>query len=464
MSQQASRREFLKGAAVASVSALGFPYIVSSAALGKAGAVAPSNRIVMGCIGVGGQGTGNMGAFLNMPDVQVVAVCDVERKSNLYLGGGAHGLEPAKQMVEKFYGEKTPTGSYLGCAAYSDFRDLLKRKDIDAVTVCTPDHWHALISIAAAKAGKDIYCEKPLANSVAEGRAVADAVKKYKRVLQCGSHERSNPNGRYAAELVRSGRIGKVHTIRINLPTADEAHLKQVREVSRQPQPEMPEPATLDWNFWLGHTPKVAYTEKRCHFWWRFTLTYGGGEMTDRGAHVIDLAQLCNGSDDTGPASIVAKGKRENANGVFNAFMDFEFENVYASGVRMIGQSSGERGLKIEGDEGWIFIHVHGCKLAASKESILKEKIKESEIQLGRSPGHHRNFIDCVRSRKDPMATAEIGHRTASICHLNNISMALGGRSLEWNPAKEKTNDKEANALLEPKMRKPWTLRPGLFG
>lgn len=463
MSRQATRREFLKGAAAASVGTIAFPYIVPSSALGKAGTVAPSNRIVMGCIGVGGQGTHNMNVFMHMPDVQVVGVCDVERESNTYLGGQTRGLEPAKAMVERYYADKTPTGAYKGCEAYKDFRDLLKRKDIDAVTVCTPDHWHALISIAAAKAGKDIYCEKPLANSVAEGRALADAVKKHKRVLQCGSHERSNANGRYAAELVRNGRIGKVHTIRINLPTADEDHLKKVREASRQPQPEMPIPDTLDWDFWLGHAPKVPYTQKRCHFWWRFTLVYGGGEMTDRGAHVIDLAQLVNGTDDTGPLSITARGERANPDGVFNAFLDFEFENVYANGVRMIGQSGGTRGLKVEGDEGWIFINVHGCKLEASKESILTEQIKDTEIQLGRSPGHHQNFIDCVKSRNDPMATAEIGHRSASICHLNNIAMTLG-RSLEWNPKTEKTNDKEANALLEPKMRKPWKLRPGLFG
>jgi predicted dehydrogenase len=452
---QASRRDFLKVGALASAGAIGFPYIVSSSALGKAGTTAPSNRIVMGCIGVGGQGTHNMNVFLGNPAVQVVAVCDVEKKSNLYLGGATNGLEPAKAIVDKHYAEKAG-GEYKGCDTYKDFRELLARKDIDAVTVCTPDHWHGLISIAAANAGKDIYCEKPLTNSVGEGRAVCEAVYKNRRILQTGSQERSGPRARYACELVRNGRIGRLHTIRINLPF-DEPHHKTVLEMAGQPQPEMPVPESLDYDFWLGHTPKVPYSKNRVHFWWRFQLTYGGGEMTDRGAHIIDLAQLGNGTDNTGPVEIKAEGKRAEK-AMFNVFTDYRFENVYANGVRMLCENKGPRGLKFEGDDGWIFIHIHGAKLEASNESLLKEQIDEHELHLGRTAEHHQNFLDCVKSRHLPTATAEIGHRTASICHLNNIAMVLG-RPLKWDPKAEQfVGDAEANALLTPKMRAPWSL------
>lgn len=453
MSQnRSSRREFLKQTTAVSVGAIGFPYIVPASALGKDGRPPPSGRIVMGCIGLGGQGTGNMNGFMRQPEMQIVAVCDVERGRP---GGGPPGRDQAKAAVEKYYAEKKPDAAYKGCDSYEDFRELLARPDIDAVTVCTPDHWHALVSVAAAKAGKDIYCEKPLANSVAEGRAIADAVKKNKVILQTGSQERSNPKARYAAELVRNGRIGKLKTIRINLPCTD-GHHKDAMSYKDVPPPE-PVPDTLNWDFWLGHTPKVDYTPRRCHFWWRFNLAYGGGEMTDRGAHIIDLAQLGNGTDDTGPIEIVAEGKR-NPKSIYNTFWEYHFENQYANGVRMIGDAVDPRGLKFEGEDGWIFVRVHGCDLEASKPSIIEEKIKDDEIQLGRAEGgHHRNFIEAVMKRKDPFAPAEVGHRTASICHLNNIAM-LVGKPLKWDPKAEKSNVDEANAMLMPTMRAPWHL------
>ena len=434
-----TRRRFLQQAAATSVGAVSFPYIIPASALGRDGAVAPSERIVMGTIGTGGQGRGLTGRFLGLPGVQLVAVCDVDSGHR----------DQARAMVNEKYGNQD-------CAVYGDFRELLARKDINAVIVGTPDHWHALAAIAAAKAGKDIYCEKPLANSVGEGRAICKAVKENNVILQTGSQERSGPNARFACELVRNGRIGKLHTIRINLPCSD-GHHKKVLEMNEQPQPEMPVPEGFDYNMWLGHTPVVSYTTNRCHFWWRFILTYGGGEMTDRGAHIIDIAQLGNNTDDTGPVEFIAKGKRSTT-GLFNAFMDYRFENIYANGVRMIGENKDPRGLKFEGDKGWIFIHIHGAKLEAEPASLLDEKIGDSEIQLGRTPGHQENFLDAVRTRKQPFATAEIGHRTASICHLNNIAMALG-RPLKWDPKAERIiDDPEANALLTPVMRSPWRL------
>jgi predicted dehydrogenase len=434
---QTNRRQFLRQTAGAA-SALAVPYFVPASALGLDNKPAPSDRIVMGSIGTGGQGRGLLGGFLGQPDVQVVSVCDVD----------AGHMNQARDMVNKKYGNQD-------CQTFADFRKLLENKDIDAVCVATPDHWHALASVAAANAKKDIYCEKPLVNSIAEGRAVCNAVKLNERVLQTGSHERSGGNARYACELVRNGRIGKLHTIRVNLPCSD-GHHQQVRALKDVPA-TMPVPAGFDYDFWLGHTALAPYTDRRCHFWWRFILAYGGGEMTDRGAHVIDIAQLGNGTDDTGPVEISASGVQSKTS-LYDAFFDYKFENVFANGVRMIGSSEGTRGLKFEGTDGWIFVEIHGGALSASKPELLKEKIGDNEIQLGRSPGHQRNFLDSVKSRKQPVASAEIGHRTASLCHLNNIAMRLG-RKLKWNPVKEQFDgDDEANRLVAPEMRSPWHL------
>ncbi len=444
MSDKSTRRQFLKTAAT-SAGVISFPYIVPASALGKEGKVAPSNRIVFGAIGTGGQGSGNMHHFMSFPEVQMVAVCDVD----------ARHLQGACDAVNKKYDNKD-------CKAYKDFRELVARKDIDAVCIGTPDHWHALTSIAALNNKKDVYCEKPLVNSVAEGRAVADAAKKNKRVLQTGSQERSGDNARYACELVRNGRLGKIHTVRVNLPCND-GHHQQVRQFNHESWAEMPIPKELDWDFWLGHTPKVPYHEKRCHFFWRFILAHGGGEMTDRGAHVIDLVQLGLGMDDSGPVEFSAQGKQEGGEGPFNAFWDYKFENVYANGVRMIGEAKDPRGLKFEGDDGWIFIHIHGARLECSDPKLIDEeamkKIKEpvGKIELGRTDGHHKNFMDSIKSRKQPFASAEVGHRTASLCHLNNIAM-LTGKKFKWDPKKEKADVDAVNALLAPKMRTPWHL------
>lgn len=453
--EKISRRRFLAKATGIAAGAIGFPYIVTSSVLGKAGNIAPSNRIVMGCIGVGGQGTYNMKTFMSSPDVQVAAVCDVETQSSDYNGDDAAGREPARKIVEDYYGGQKSTGTYKGCAAYNDFRELLARDDIDAVTVCTPDHWHGLISVAAAKAGKDIYCEKPLANTIAEGRAVCEAVRRYGRVLQTGSHERSNDKARYACELVLNGRIGKLHTIRVNMPNSDPHH--DVVRRSSLPQPVMPVPEGFDYDMWLGHTPEAPYTKMRCHFWWRFILNYGGGEMTDRGAHIIDLAQLGNGTDDTGPVEIFGLGRAPN-DGLFDTFLEYQFECRYANGVRLIGESKEPRGLKFEGTDGWIFIHIHGGHLEAQPPSLLQESIGPGEIHLGRSPGHHRDFLNAVGTRRQPMAPAEVGHRTATICHLVNIAM-LTGRGLKWDPQQEQIiSDVEADRLLSRPMRSPWHL------
>ncbi len=426
-----NRRKFLKSAAGTLAGVVAFPYIVGSSALGKAGTIAASNRIVIGCIGVGGQGINNMFSFIGEADTRVVAVCDVD----------AGHRKKARNLVNAYYRNRD-------CVVFADFRDLLARDDIDAVVVCTPDHWHGLICVAAAEAGKDIYCEKPLVNTIVEGRALADAVGRYGRVLQTGSHERSTASARFACELVRNGRIGKLHTIRVNLPIANSPI---------GTQPTMPIPDGFDYNMWLGPTPWVPYTKKRCHFNWRWILDYGGGEMTDRGAHVIALAQLGHGTDDTGPVEIIARG-RAPGKGLFNTFVAYEFECRYADGVRMVGQSGGVRGVKFEGTEGWIFIHVHGGHLEAQPKSVLRESIGPNEISLGRSPGHRRNFLDAVKSRRQPVAPVEAGHRTASICHLINIAM-LTEQKLTWDPGLEQMiSGSEPGRMLARPMRSPWHL------
>ena len=457
-----TRRGFLLGTGKMTIAAMGFPYVVSSSALGKAGAVAPSERVTMGMIGVGPQGTHNLNEFLRTVGVEVVAVCDVNRRSDAYWRGASPGFkgstagrEPARQIVEDYYSQQKSSGQYQGCAEYGDFRELLGRSDIDAVTVCTPDHWHGLITIAAARAGKDIYCEKPLTNTVAEGRAVCTEVARYNRVLQTGSHERSRDNARFACELVRNGRIGKLHTIRVNMPNNDSHH--EVIRNSNTPPVVMEVPDGFDYDRWLGPTPWAEYTEQRCHLWWRFILSYGGGEMTDRGAHIIDLGQLGNGSDSTGPVEISAKGLAP-ATGIYDTFLEYKFECKYANGVRLIGESVAPRGIKFEGSDGWVFIHIHGGRLEASRPSLLNEKFGPQELHLGRSSGHHQNFIEAVRSRETTMAPPEVGHRTATICHLVNIAMLLK-RKLQWDPQQEVVvGDEEANRMLARPMRSPWRM------
>jgi len=426
-----TRREFLSRSAALAAA----PLFVPATALGRDGKAAASERIVIGVIGTGGQGRGLTNNFAGQKDVEVVAVCDVDSRH----------LAQAEQLVTKRTRRKPAT--------YKDFRDLIAHKGLNAVIVATPDHWHALATIAACKAGLDVYCEKPLANSIAEGRAIVKAAQEHKRIVQTGSHERSGANARRACEIVRNEKIGKLKTIRINLPCNDGHHVNARKMGKGKPQTP---PKELDYDFWLGHTRSVPYIPERVHFNWRWVLAYGGGEMTDRGAHVIDLGQLGAGFDATGPVEVEARGIREK-DCLYDVFWDYSFTNTYANGVKLIGSTAGPRGVKFEGEDGWIFIHVHGARLEASSPDLLKLKDDHFKVKLGRTSSHARNFLDCIRSRNQPFASAEIGHRTASVCHLNNIAMAVG-RKLKWDPAKERFDDDEANKLIAPPMRPPWKL------
>ena len=433
--QRISRRTFLEAGAVAGAGFLA-PLSVPSA-LGQEGKAAPSERIELAVIGIGGRGRHDLGQFLAMPGEQVVAVCDVDKKH----------LAAGKELANKQYGN-------TACQSYSDFRELLAIGSIDAVCIATPDHWHALIAVAAANAGKDVYCESPLANSVGESRAICKAIKSSGRILQCGCHERSNPKVRYACELVRQGHLGDLKSIRIQMPT-DQAHHDHVRKSLEMPPAAEP-PEGFNYDFWLGPTPKEPYSPGRCHFWWRFIHHYGGGEMTDRGSHILDIAQLAGGKDGTGPSRVWASGER-NPTGLYDAFMNYEFVYTYDDGLQVIGNSKGPRGLRFEGTKGSLFVHVHGGNLEADPKSLLDVKLEGFDPNAP-APSHHQNFIDCVKSRQQSLATAESAHRTATICHLINIAMTLG-RELRWDPQTERIlDDAEANRLLFPPMREPWML------
>ena len=390
----------------------------------------PSERLNLGFIGLGGMGRGHLNDFRSRENVEVVALCDVDRRH-------LDGLKPS-------FGER-------GIDTYADYREMLADDKIDAVVIATPDHWHGLTAIAAARAGKDIYCEKPLTNSIGEGRALCEAVRQNNVILQTGSHERSNPGPNFAKQMIAEGKLGEIHTVRIQLPAADD-HLKEVKAYHGTPDP-MEVPEGLDFDFWLGHTPEVPYTERGCHFWWRFISAYGGGEMTDRGCHVIDLAQMILGNDQTGPTSINALGEPANP-GLYDACLDFRFENRFANGLRMVGNNANPRGLWLEGSKGKLFIAVHGGALTAEPASLLDEV----ELPPARNHGEHRQiFLESVKSRKQPNAPVEAGHRTATICHLNNIALKLG-RSFNWDPKTEQSDDAEVNSLITPTMRAPWSL------
>jgi len=431
MLKRFSRRDFLKVAGVAAVA----PYFVPSSALGADGAVAPSERITMGCIGLNGMGTSDMRSFLANADVHVVAVCDVDR---------VH-LERAKALVENHYAAQRAAGTYTGCDAYGDFREVLDRDDIDAVMIGTPDHWHVLISMAAAKAGKDIYCEKPISKTIAEGRALCDTIWRYGRVFQIGTQLRSLPKVRYACELVRNGRIGKLERIRTFLPAAP----------SIEPQVAMPVPENLDYEMWLGPSPWAPYTEKRCHRTFRYISDYAGGTMTDLGAHDNDIAQWGNGTQRTGPVEVEGEGvfPRE---GLYDVATTFKLRYRYANGVELICSTDPNpqgTGVRFEGTDGWVYTR---SDIDAEPKSLLGSVIGPDEIHLYDSKNHQRNFLDCVKSRAETITPAEVGHRSATICHIGNIAMRLG-RKLRWNPARELfVDDAEANGMLSRAMRAPW--------
>ena len=428
-----NRRGFLKRTAAAAAGAVGFPYIIPSSALGADGAVAPSERITLGFIGMGKQMWGHLRGHMGGDATQVLAVCDVESMR----------LARAKQMVEDYYGQ-SQGGSYTGCAAYKDFRDLVRRDDIDAVVTALPNHWHAITAVEAAKHGKDIYCEKPLARTIAECRAMVDAVRRYGRVFQTGSQQRSDHRFRLACELVRNGRIGRVHTVHVNIggPPVD-CYL-----------PPQPVPEGLDWDFWLGPAPWRPYHADiappvEYGGWpnWRSYRDYAGGAMTDWGAHHFDIAQWGLGMDQTGPVEVYPPDGKQ-----------FEMLTYrYANGVVMYrGGGQPPAGVEFIGTEG--SVRVTRGAIDTTPKDLVNETFGPNEVRLYKSADHRRDWLDCIRSRSKPICDVEIGHHSALVCHIGNIAYWLN-RPLKWDPDAERfVNDAEANRLLSRAMRAPWRL------
>lgn len=418
------------------------------------GATAPSNRITVGCIGTGNQGFNILQQFLNHSEAQVVAVCDVNRASNGYLRDDQFlGREPAQKVVNAFYAKDQFSGQFQGCALYQDFREVLGRKDIDAVTIVVPDHWHGLMTVMACKAGKDIYCEKPLSLTIEQGRAMVKAVRDHKRILQTGSHERSNPKTRRACELVRNGYIGRLKKIT--------AFVGYHNKVGPGPgwQP-MPVPEGFDYEMWLGPAPAAPYHKDRCLYRFRFIYDYSGGQVTNFGAHSLDMAQWAMGTDDTGPAEVeLLEAKFLPPGSLFTAATETRFRCQYANGFEVVcDMDKSSVGARFEGSEGTIQTGYGGSFF--TPESLKTAELGPKDKPLYRSDDHVGNFLECVKSRREPVAPVEVGHRSASVCHLGNIAVRLGKKKvLKWDPVRERfTNDEEANALLARPMRGPWQL------
>jgi predicted dehydrogenase len=446
-----SRREFARRSAAA-IALVAFPNVIPASVLGAEGRPGANSRINIAMIGTGNQGTNDMRNFLSDERIQIVAVCDPNRESAGYWDGGVAGREPAKRIVESFYAKKSPTGAYKGCDTYSDFREVLARKDIDVVEVATPDHWHAILSVEACKAGKDVYCQKPLSIAIAEGRAMADAVKKYKRVFQTGSQQRSDAKFRQACELVRNGRIGKLTSVKVGLPAGWPDYGKTASRKTPEPVPE-----GFDYNMWLGPALDAPYAPARCHVNFRWIYDYSGGQVTDWGGHHPDIAQWGMNTERTGPVEIRNAKATFPADVLWNTATEFNFDAVYAKGLVMNVSNKNKMGVTFIGEKGMVYV-TRG-EIRTTPEDLVTSKIGDKEIHLYKSSDHFRNFIDCVLSRKEPIAPAEVAHRSITICHLGNIAMRLHRESLKWDPKKEQIiGDSEASLMLARPHRSPWKL------
>lgn len=414
--------------------------------------VAASDKMVMGAIGIGSpqsRGRAIYGEAKKEKGVVYTAACDVD---------GRH-LHNALEMMKK--------DGFSHAKGYSDYRRLLEDKDINAVTIATPDHWHALVAIEALKRGKDVYCEKPLTLTVAEAQTLVKAVHGTGRVLQTGSQQRTEMRGmfRLAAELARNGRVGKISKIECRIGTNPTSG--SIAAVDP--------PKELDWNFWLGPTAEVPYrfvqkqgTDKKggpiltnCHYEFRWWYEYSGGKMTDWGAHHLDIAQWCLGMDGSGPVAIEATkaDKPYAGNDGYNCHPHFEVEYTYANGVKVYAQSDGENGVKIHGEDGkWIF--VSRGKIEASDKKLLDEPLGTGSIQVydGRPTNQMANFFDCVKSRKKPICDVDVGASSVIVCHLGVIALR-SGKKLKWDPKAQKfIGDEEANKMLGRPYRSPWKL------
>lgn len=457
-SRTISRREFLdksvRATLLSSMAIGGFPTIIPASAIGKN---PPSDRINIGWIGAGRQGRGDVGGALMFDSAVLVSVSDVD-SMRMALG---------KKMIEDYYARKTGNSGYSGVKTHGDYREMLLDKSIDAVIITTPDHWHAQPAIEAALAGKDIYLEKPTSLTITEGRMVSDVVRRSRVILQVGTQQRSGAQFRVAAELVRNGRIGKLHTVKIGLPG----------DPSGPEAAEMPIPKSLNYDMWLGSTPQVYYTEIRVHPQqgfdrpgWLRCEQFGAGMITGWGQHHFDSAAWGMDTELTGPVSVEAVAQFPKS-GLWDVHGDFMSKAEYANGVTMLTSGAYPNGVRYEGTEGWIFVTRGNYRatdsdpipqgqenkpLEASDPKILTSVIGPNEIHLYKSDSHMGNWLECIKSRKEPVSPVETGHRACSVCLVTHIAMKLG-RKLNWDPVKEMfVNDDEANKLLSRPQRAPW--------
>lgn len=425
-----SRRNFLK----CSAAGLAFPFIVPRSVFGRN---APSNRINTAIIGIGAQGRGHLGHMLGHSELQVLGVCDVH-------GGRA---EHYRDDANKRYAGKTGTASYNGVRSFIDFREMFATLgSLDAVVIATPDHWHGLPAVAACEAGLDVYCEKPLGHTFHESRAMADAARRHGTIFQTGSQQRSDSTFRFGAELVRNGRIGKIKEVWVAIGGPPKLFCDL---------PADEKPASLNWDLWIGPAPYRPYSKVLCPDGWDFGFPnwrgydeYGGGGQYDFGAHHFDIAQWGLGMDDSGPVDVVAPDGKDIKNLTY----------TYANGIKMyVGSRIKGDATTWVGENGIVSVN-RGSFLYTEPASLADERFGPGDIRLYNSPNHFQNWVDGIKTRRDPICTAEIGHRTASVCHLGQIAFRLG-RKLQWDPKVERfTNDTEANRLLRREMRAPWTL------
>ena len=456
-----SRRDFLKNtvkAGVGSVVLSGFPTIVPASVFGKN---APSNKLNIGQIGIGRIArTHDLLETFKYDNARIMAVADVDRKR----------LESGKKMLEGWYAKKTGQANYMDIKIYNDFHELLNNKDVDAVMISTPDHWHAQPAIEAAMAGKHIYLQKPTSLTIEEGRQMSDAVRKAGVVFQLGSQQRSAtpwPQFRQACELVRNGRIGKLHTVNIGLPS----------DPAGGDTKEMPIPENLNYDMWLGSTPYVYYTEERVHSQtdpnsrggWLRLEQFGAGMITGWGVHHVDIAHWGMNTELTGPIEIEATASFPKA-GLWDVHGNYEVKSKYANGVTMIMNSQNPNGVKFEGTDGWIFVTRGNVGVTASDPTsgkvekafnasdpkLLSSKIGANEIHLYNSPEQHGNWLDSIISKKPTISPAEVAHRSCSACLLAHAAMKTPGKLL-WDPKKEVfINNVEANKLLSRPQRYPY--------
>ena len=430
--RRSSRRQFLQqGAGVAAALGLGGAFSTDAMAQ-PAPAPQPrgaNERIRIGHIGLGGQGRANLRGHLQ----NTVAVCDVDRSR----------LATAKADVER--------ARRGACADVTDYRRLLDNRDVDAVVISTPDHWHALIAVHACQAGKDVYCEKPLTLTIAEGRAIVQAARRHNRIVQTGSQQRSDQRFRQACELVRNGRIGEVRTVKVGIPGVN---------FTGPTVADGDPPAVLDYDFWLGPAPQRPFNTKRVHYNFRFFWEYSGGQLTNWGAHHLDIAQWGLGMDASGPTTIEGRA-RFHAQNWYEVPQWFDLTYTYASGVRLLCGQDYPGGTTFEGTRGTI--HVTRGRITSTPAEIIQQPLREQDTRLYASSSHSGNWLDCIRSRRAPICEAEIGHRSATVCHLGNIALR-SGRRITWDPVREViVGDEQAQAMVSRPYRAPWRM-PDLGG